>query len=179
MPPDDRDLTRRAAQGDKEAFGALVRWHQSAIFNIAYRMFGDRHEAEDAAQETFVRAYRALKSYDPEKPPGPWLKRIAVNLCLNQLERRKDLPLEEDRAFSSPESGPESQTIERELSRQVRSALISLPPRYRAVIELRHYQELTYEEIAQTLHRPLSDVKSDLFRARKMLAEKITTEILK
>jgi RNA polymerase sigma-70 factor (ECF subfamily) len=170
---DERYLAQRAAQGDREAFGELVRCHQAGVYNVAYRMLGECRDAEDAAQETFLRAYRAIQTLDPQRPPGPWLKKIAVNVCLNWLERRGTLTLEDETTVPSPDPGPETQTIEREQSRQIRAALLSLPPRYRAVIELRHFQELSYTEIAETLNRPLSDIKSDLFRARKLLAEKI------
>lgn len=172
---EERDLAQRASQGDREAFGELVRLHQTGVYNTAYRMTGNRQEAEDTAQEAFLRAFRAISSLDPSRPPGPWFRKIAVNVCLNRLEKRQTLPLEEMLATST-DPGPESQTIEREYSRQVRTALASLPPRYRAAIELRHFQELSYAEMAETLGRPLSDVKSDLFRARKMLAERIRIE---
>jgi RNA polymerase sigma-70 factor (ECF subfamily) len=170
---DERNLAQRAAQGDREAFGGLVNCHQTGVYNVAYRMLGECRDAEDAAQETFLRAYRAIQTLDPLRPPGPWLKKIAVNVCLNWLERRGTLTLEDETTVPGPDPGPESQTIEREHNRQIRAALLSLPPRYRAVIELRHFQELSYTEMAETLDRPLSDIKSDLFRARKLLAEKL------
>ena len=168
---DESDLAQRAAQGDREAFGGLVNYHQSGVYNVAYRMLGECREAEDATQETFLRAYRAIQKLDPQRPPGPWLKKIAVNVCLNWLERRGTLSLEDETTIPGPDPGPESQTIEREQNNQIRAALLSLPPRYRAAIELRHFQELSYAEMAETLNRPLSDIKSDLFRARKLLAE--------
>jgi len=168
---DDSELARRAARGDREAFGELVRCHQTGVFNVAYRLLGERRDAEDAAQEAFLRAYRAIRTLDPSRPAGPWLKKITVNVCLNRLERRESLQLEDDAALREPEPGPEPRAIEQERSRDIRRALLSLPRRYRAVIELRHFQELSYAEMADTLDRPLSDIKSDLFRARKLLAQ--------
>jgi len=168
---DERDLAQYAAQGDREAFGGLVKYNQVGVFNVAFRMMGECREAQDATQETFLRAYRAIRTFDPQRPPGPWLKKIAVNVCLNRLERQGTLTLDDETTVPSPDPGPESQTIEREQNRQVRAALLGLPPRYRAAIELRHFQELSYTEMAETLHRPLSDIKSDLFRARKLLAD--------
>jgi RNA polymerase sigma-70 factor (ECF subfamily) len=135
-------------------------------------MTGSRQEAEDAAQEAFLRAFRAIRTLDPIRPSSPWFRKIAVNVCLNRLEKHQTLPLEETHVAST-EPGPESQTLERERCHQVRAALLTLPPRYRAAIELRHYQELSYAEMAETLNRPLSDVKSDLFRARRLLAERL------
>ena len=116
---DERDLAQRAAQGDREAFGGLVKCHQAGVYNVAYRMLGECREAEDAAQETFLRAYRAIRTLDPQRPPGPWLKKIAVNVCLNRLERRGTLTLEDETASPAIDPGPESQTIEREQNRQV------------------------------------------------------------
>jgi RNA polymerase sigma-70 factor (ECF subfamily) len=170
---DERDLAQRAAQGDREAFGRLVNCHQAGVYNVAFRMLGECREAEDATQETFLRAYRAIQTLDPQRPPGPWLKKIAVNVCLNRLERRATLSLEDETRLPSPDPGSEAQTLQREQDRQIRQALLSLPPRYRAAIELRHFQELSYTEMAETLNRPLSNIKSDLFRARKLLAEKL------
>ena len=167
----ERDLAQRAKQGDREAFGGLVMLHQAGVYNVAFRMLGECREAEDAAQEAFLRAYRSIRTLDPQRPPGPWLKKITVNVCLNWLERRGTLAYVDETAIPGHEPGPEVQVIERELDRQVCTALLSLPPRYRAAIELRHFQELSYTEMAETLNLPLSDIKSDLFRARKLLAE--------
>jgi RNA polymerase sigma-70 factor (ECF subfamily) len=170
---DESALAQRAAQGDRDAFGELVRLHQAGVYNAAYRMLGERRDAEDAAQEAFVRAFRSIRTLDPSRPPGPWFRKIAVNVCLNRLEKREPQRLDDNLPVPSPDPGPEPRAVERERSRQVRRALLTLPPRYRAAIELRHFEELTYAEIAETLNRPLSDVKSDLFRARKLLAERL------
>lgn len=175
MPDTDRDLAARISRGDQDAFAELIQQNQSAVFNVAYRFFGNVHDAEDAAQETFLRAWRFFDKFDADRPLGPWLKRIAANVCLNRLESARPLlSLDDERAaISDPTPGPESLAVNRGLESRLRFELTSLPPRYRAVIELRHFQELSYEEIATALNRPLSDVKSDLFRARKILAERL------
>lgn len=170
MITDERNLAQRAARGERDAFGELVRCHQAGVYNVACRMLGERRDAEDAAQEAFIRAYRAIGSLDPDRPPGPWFRAIAANVCLNRLERRETLAIEDEDLVPDADPGPESQVLERERSRQVRAALLSLPPRFRAAIELRHFQGLSYSEMAATLDRPLSDVKSDLFRARRLLS---------
>ena len=171
----DRNLITLAAQGDKDAFGELVSRHQSAVFNVAYRMLGNQRDAEDAAQETFIRAYNAFHTFDADRPLRPWLKRIVTNLSLNRIKgHRPLLSLENDLPPpKEPSPGPETQTANRQRDAQIRSSILSLPPHYRAVIELRHFQDLNYEEMAEILNKPLSTVKSDLFRARKMLAEKL------
>lgn len=181
---DDRDLIVRTQRGDVEAFGELVGRYQSAVFNVAYRMVGNRADAEDAAQETFLKAFRAIGRFDVERPLGPWLKRIATNHCLNwlQLSQIKTTSVVTDMHYPGEEAEtmdrfaqgrplPEQLIIRRETAEQIRSAILKLPPHYRAVIELRHFQNLSYDEIAETLERSLSNVKSDLYRARKTLAE--------
>jgi len=120
-----------------------------------------------------MRAYDRLQTFDLEREFGPWIRRVAANLCLNYLEsRRVTAPLDEERDADQTLL-PEAVTEVRERSEQIRAALSSLPPHYRVVVELRHYQELSYDEIAKELNIALSDVKSYLFRARKLLAEKL------
>jgi RNA polymerase sigma-70 factor (ECF subfamily) len=171
--PTDRDLIQRAMRGAHDAFGELVMRHQRSVFNVCYRILNERGEAEDLAQETFMRAYDRLHTFDLEREFGPWIRRVAANLCLNYLESRKvNVPFDSERD-ADPAQRPETQAEVRERSEYIRGALASLPPHYRVVIELRHYQELSYDEIATELNIPLSDVKSHLFRARKLLAEKL------
>jgi RNA polymerase sigma-70 factor (ECF subfamily) len=171
----DSELARRAANGDQAAFAEIVRLYQQAVYNVAYRMMGNAHDAEDAAQDAFIRAYQFFDRFDSDRPLAPWLKRITVNVCLNRLNARKpasslddDLPPPKD-----PHPGPEAQTADRQREERIRNELSELPPNYRAVIELRHFQDMSYDEIADTLKRSLSSVKSDLFRARKLLAERL------
>lgn len=171
--PTDRDLILRARRGDAEAYGDLVARHQTSVFNICYRILHNRADAEDLAQETFIRALDRLHTFDLEREFSPWIRRVAANLCLNHIESHKSTaPLDEERDEDKTQS-PGEQVEVRERSEQIRSALASLPPHYRLVVELRHYQELSYDEIASELNIPLSDVKSHLFRARKLLAEKL------
>jgi RNA polymerase sigma-70 factor (ECF subfamily) len=171
--PTDRDLILRARRGDAEAYGDLVARHQTSVFNVCYRILHNRADAEDLAQETFIRALDRLHTFDLEREFSPWIRRVAANLCLNHIEAQKpSAPLDEERDEDKTQS-PGEQVEVKERSEQIRSALASLPPHYRVVVELRHYQELSYDEIASELNIPLSDVKSHLFRARKLLAEKL------
>ncbi len=172
---DDRELACRAQQGDREAFAEIVRRHQRAVFGAAYRILADAHAAEDAAQEVFIRAFRFFSTYDVGRPLAPWLNRITVNVCLNRLENSGSAGAFDAEAASAadPEPGPEKQVLLRNRAERIQSELQRLPPRFRAVIELRHFQELSYEEIAQVLEQPLNSVKSDLFRARKLLSERL------
>jgi RNA polymerase sigma-70 factor, ECF subfamily len=175
MSDTENDLARRAVQGDHDAFAEIIHCHQLAVFNVAYRLHGNAQDAEDATQETFIRAYRFLAGFDPQRPILPWLKRIAVNVCLQRLEKMPyEQILDEETVISIDLAvGPERQVEYHSLQDRIRLELMRLPPRFRAAIELRHYQNLSYEEIAATLDRSLSDIKSDLFRARKLLAERL------
>jgi len=171
--PTDRDLIVSARRGASDTFGELVTRYQTSVFNVCYRLLNEHSEAEDLAQETFMRAYDRLHTFDLEREFGPWIRRMAANLCLNHLESRKvSAPLDEERDADESQR-PEKQVEINERSAQIRNALMSLPPQYRVVVELRHYQDLSYDEIAAELNIPLSDVKSHLFRARKLLAEKL------
>jgi RNA polymerase sigma-70 factor (ECF subfamily) len=172
--PPDRDLILRARRGETEAFGELVTRYQTGVFNVCYRVLSERREAEDLAQESFIRAYERLDTFDLERPFGPWIRRVAANLCLNHVSARPaaSAELDEERDADDAER-PEAAYEVRERSEQIRRALAALPPQYRLVIELRHYQDMSYDEIAASMGIPLSDVKSHLFRARKLLAEKI------
>ena len=169
----ERALLQRALHGEASAYGEVVRQHQTAVFNVCYRLLHDRAEAEDATQETFIRAHARLGTFDLERPFGPWIRRVAANLCLNRMASRKpEAPLDEERDQATG-GDPEATRVRAEQSEAVRAAIASLPPHYRLVIELRHFQELSYDEIAVELKLALSDVKSHLFRARKLLAEKL------
>lgn len=171
--PTDRDLILRARRGDAEAYGELVKCYQTSVFNVCYRILHERGEAEDLAQESFMRAYDRLVTFDIEREFGPWIRRVAANVCLNHLESQHSTAdlIDEWDADESPR--PEAVVEVHERNEQIRRALASLPAHYRVIIELRHYQELSYDEIAAELNIPLSDVKSHLFRARKLLAEKL------
>ena len=171
--PTDRDLILRARRGDAEAFGELITCYQVSVFNVCYRMTNERREAEDLAQETFLRAHVRLNTFDAGREFGPWIRRVAANLCLNRIEAQHPTSELDEEWDADEAQSPEAALEVRERSEQIRAALASLPAQYRDVVELRHYQELSYQEIATEMNIPLSDVKSHLFRARKLLAERL------
>jgi RNA polymerase sigma-70 factor (ECF subfamily) len=181
MPdPSDQALVHETRGGDIEAYGVVVRRYQTSVFNVCYRMLGERREAEDLTQETFVRAYQRLNTYDPARPFGPWIRRIAANMCLNHLKRNRRIWLPLDDEHDLPDAGPGvdlATAVEEKVDRsRIRDAIQALPPHYRAVIELRHFQGLSYEETARALSLPLSDVRSHLYRARQLLAERLRSD---
>jgi len=176
----DRQLVARTRGGEADAFGELVRRYQTSVYNVCYRLLGDPAEAEDLAQEAFLRAYRRLGSYDDQRPFGPWMRRVAANLSLNALQSRKAaMPLDEefDEIPGSPLEMPESSGERRDEVERVRRALLRLPGHYRAVIELRHYQDMSYDEIAGTLGIRPGDVRTRLFRARRLLADWLREDV--
>lgn len=172
----DRELVLRVRRGDVNDYGELVRRYQVSVFNVCYRLAGERREAEDAAQEAFIRGFERLGTFDPERPFGPWIRRVAVNLCLNRLNVKTLSLTELDEEFEPLEAqnpNPESLLIIKERALEIHASLLALPAHYRAVIELRHFQDMEYDEIAKMLQLPMNTVKSHLFRARKLLSEKL------
>ncbi len=177
----DRSLVSKAMQSDHQAFGELVRRYQRSVFNVCYRIMAQRQEAEDMTQETFLRAYSRLHTFDLERPFGPWIRRIGANLCINDIKRRKpaSLPLEDEWEGPTTQVSdrPEISRVQKERAESIREAILSLPEHYRAVIELRHFFDMSYKEISAALEIPISDVKSHLFRARKTLAERLSPDV--
>ncbi len=178
MPsPSDQELVMRVRQGEQQAYGDLVRRYQVSVFNLCYRLLGERTLAEDMAQEAFLRGYQRLETFDASRSFGPWIHRVAVNLCLTHRKKRTPtlVPLQPEMDAASGEPRPpEARAEAHEEARRVRRALRELSDIQRAVIELRHFQGLKYEEIAETLNLPLNTVKSHLRRARKVLAQHLT-----
>lgn len=165
-------LVRRAVAGDQSAFAVLVQRYSGAIFNQAYRMLGDSHEAEDAVQEVMLRAYRRLESFDPARRFVTWLLTIGSNYCIDRLRRRRLAWLTLDDValwLSSPEPGPERAALVAEGRMAVQRALQTLPEAYRSVTVLRYWHDLSYLEIAEALGLTEATVKTRLHRARKML----------
>lgn len=175
---DDNSLVARTLAGDNEAFASLVQTHQNRVFGLAYRMLGRREDAEDAAQETFLRAYRQLTTFRTERSFSTWLLSICAHHCVDLLRRRKIdwLPLEEAPeapALAAPDRSPEETVLARERSAQVLGLLKALPPKYRVVTVLYYMHDLSISEIAKATHSSGGAVKTQLFRARDMLAAEV------
>jgi RNA polymerase sigma-70 factor, ECF subfamily len=171
----DNTWLEQALQGNMDAFTQLVETYQRPVFNLCYRMLGDAQEAEDAAQETFWRAYQGMKKYDPSRSFVTWLLSIAAHYCIDQQRKRKlpmvdiDILPEEDAPDPSP--NPEKVISKQMENRVLHRLLDQLQPQDRAAIILRYWYEMSEEEIATTLQLTPSAVKSRLFRARRQLAD--------
>ena len=169
---------QRALAGDQEAFACLVEAYQTAVYNLAYRMLGNAAEAEDTAQETFLKAYTRLKTYDSERKFSSWLLSIASHHCIDRLrQRRFALSLDElpPWRWLAGSSRPEEVVIRSQERDEVRQLLDQLPPHYRAAVILHYWYDLSYREIAEATETTESAVKSTLYRARRMLAQETLT----
>lgn len=174
--PLDQELVRQTLAGDVRSFEEIVARHQQAVFRVVYRLLHDKLEAEDVAQEAFIRCYQYLGRYDQTRPFAPWLYRIATNLALSKLRRRKKyrmVPLDEisyqiaetDRIGLSPEEIWE----EEEAKKDVVMAIKSLKAVDQTIIILRYFEEFSYEEIAGVLRTTRNNVEVRICRARKKL----------
>ena len=168
----------QARRGDKAAFGKIIEAYQRPVYNLAYRMLSNSGEAEEAAQEAFIRAYTRLDSYNPNHKFSTWLLSITSNYCIDLIRKRRAVLLSIDEPLpphpslmSERASGPEPQIMQNEQEEMVQRLLAELAPEYREAVVLRYWYELSYDEIAEMMDTTVSAIKSRLFRARRQLAE--------
>jgi RNA polymerase sigma-70 factor (ECF subfamily) len=168
----------QARHGDRDAFGKLIGAYQTPVFNLAYRMLGNADEAEQAAQEAFIRAWTRLDAYNPAHKFSTWLLSITSHYCIDQIRKRRaillsiDEPLPTHPALMSETStGPEAKVAESEQQVVVQNLLETLPADYRQAVVLRYWYDMSYEEIAEVMETTVSAIKSRLFRARRQLAK--------
>jgi RNA polymerase sigma-70 factor, ECF subfamily len=167
---EDLDLVRQFLTGDRSAFERIVEKHQKTVFNVALRMTHEPKEAEDIAQDVFLKVYERLKSFNPEYRFFSWLYRITVNESLNSVDQKKRCQeLDEEMAASGPDLDEITEANER--SRKIADAMMELNVDHRAVVVLKHFEGLSYEEIAQILEISEKKVKSRLFTARQVLRD--------
>ena len=182
MSPIEAECLQKALKGDEDSFTALVEIHQTHVYNLCYRMLGSPQEAEDAAQETFWRAYRNLQRYDTARPFTTWLLSIAAHYCIDQQRRRRLPTIELDELLDmenfTPDPGPtpEKEAAEKEEIEAVQQQLADLNPNDRAVLVLRYFHEFSEDEICHTLSLSKSAVKSRLHRARLHMAEQLIAQ---
>jgi RNA polymerase sigma-70 factor (ECF subfamily) len=167
----------QAQQGDPQAFTNLVEAYQRPVYNLCYRMLGNAEDAEDAAQETFLRAYRSLRKYDNSRPFPTWLLSIAAHYCIDQI-RRNRRPIVSIEALPMPDLPDGGPDMDTKLSRKeeryrVRAALETLEPLDRAAVVMYYWYDFSYDEIGQALKLTESALKSRLHRARRMMAGKL------
>jgi RNA polymerase sigma-70 factor (ECF subfamily) len=176
----DSELISKAKSGDENALQELLSKYKIAVYNLIYRMVKDKQEAEDLTQETFIKTFKSLPSFNEEYAFSTWIFKIATNNCIDFFRKRKlktyslDKPIqyktsEIQQEHPDPDFNAEKNMLARERSDMIKKAIDSLPEKYKEAIVLRHRQEKSYEEIAEMLDLPLGTVKARIFRAREML----------
>ncbi|BCG61153.1 RNA polymerase sigma factor SigW [Paenibacillus sp. URB8-2] len=177
-------LTKLALKGDQRAFAELVELYKDKIYHLGYRMLNNRHEAEDIVQETFLRVYRNLERYDDNQKFSTWIYRIATNLSIDRLRKRRptyslDAELGDQEGtdgyslIPSDNVTPESELLLSETQRTIYEAIDELPVKYRSVMILRYLQDLSLQEIGDVLDMPVTTIKTRVHRGREFLRKKL------
>jgi RNA polymerase sigma-70 factor (ECF subfamily) len=179
---DDAQVVRQVLKGRQEMFAVLLERYQKPIFNFIYRFYGNYDLAQELTQETFLRCYQFLKSYDPKRKFSTWLYTVAKNLCIDELKKQRAArEISIDDALSAVDArdveeaagrNQQLQCIRREEDFRLLEALQELPGPARTVLLLHYFQGLAYQEIGEALDLPVSTVKIRIFRAKKTLLEK-------
>jgi RNA polymerase sigma-70 factor (ECF subfamily) len=182
---DDAALIRRCQRGDVEAMNELIQAYQKHVFNLAFRLSGNYDDAQDIAQEAFIRVFNSINSFRGEANFSTWIYRIVTNVFLDERKKQRVrdhgsldeyLELEDSsvaRQIEDPSPGPEASVEQRERNEVVGQAVLALPENQRVMIALYHFQGRSYEEIADVMQLPIGTVKSRLNRARLALKEKL------
>jgi RNA polymerase sigma-70 factor (ECF subfamily) len=179
---EDTQLIERCLRGEEKAFEELLNKYKAAVYSICYRMVRNHSDAEDLAQEAFVRTFSVLDRYDPSYPFSSWMFRITSNLCIDFLRKGKggmvslDKPVESGdsempRQVPSQGAQPDREVESKEMMAALEEAIGTLPEHYRIIVLLRHQEQLTYEEIADNLGIPLGTVKARIHRARAFIKD--------
>ena len=174
------EIILKAQKGDAGAFTQMVEAYQRPVFNLCYRMLGDAEDAEDASQETFLRAFDHMPRYDQQRPFSTWLLSIAAHYCIDQLRKRRMTFLSMDTSpnLDIPDTnpGPELAFHRQEDQQRIQTLLQSLSPQDRAAVLMHYWYDFSYEEIAESLRLTISAVKSRLHRSRLTLAQTWTEQ---
>ncbi|MCL6573561.1 MAG: RNA polymerase sigma factor SigW [Bacillus sp. (in: Bacteria)] len=175
---------KQVIKGDQDAFGEIVEIYKNSVYQLCFRMVGNRHEAEDMAQEAFIRAYVNINSFNQDLKFSTWLFRIATNLCIDRLRKKKpDYFLDAEVAGTegltmysqvpSKKPLPEAELESLELQETVQKEILKLPEKYRSAIVLKYMEELSLNEISEILDLPLGTVKTRIHRGREALRKQL------
>ena len=182
---DDYSLVCRAVDGNQQAYGVLMNRYRTSVYTAMYKMVNNRDDADDLTLEAFGKAFNKLPSYAPNYAFSTWLFKIAVNNCIDHIRKKRlhtfsiDEPIKSDgdKEFSHTirdfEADPEQRLMHEQKLAHVRRLVEKMNAKYRVMLELRYYEELSYEEIANELDLPLGTVKAQLFRAKELLMQQL------
>ncbi|KFM94990.1 MAG: RNA polymerase sigma factor SigW [Paenibacillus macerans] len=185
----DARLVKLARKGDQGAFAELVDLYKDKLFHLGYRMLSNRHEAEDVVQETFLRVHKNWSRYDDKQKFSTWIYRIATNLCIDRLRKRKpsyylDAEMNDQEGMDGytlipgDDKTPETEYLLSETQRTIHQAIAGLPAKYKSVIILRYLQEMSLQEISEVLDMPVTTVKTRVHRGREFLRKKLEHKVL-
>ncbi|MBW5448205.1 RNA polymerase sigma factor SigW [Cohnella sp. CFH 77786] len=188
MKPLDTRLAKLARKGDQRAFAEIVSLYKDKLYHLAYRMTGNRQEAEDVVQDTFLRVFKNLERYDENQKFSTWIYRIATNQCIDRLRKRRNVysldaessdheGLDGYAMMPSDERTPESELIQSETQRLIHQAIETLPVKYKSVMVLRYLQDLSLQEISEVLDMPVTTIKTRVHRGREFLRKKLENKL--
>jgi RNA polymerase sigma factor (sigma-70 family) len=185
MAQSENEIIEQIRRGDKRRYSLLVDKYKDRAFSLAFGMLKNRQEAEEAAEDAFIRAYNALDKFQSRARFGTWFYRIVYNVCITRLHRKKDAPKvseyddEKDRDGSavSVQLSIYAEIEMHDMVSFVRKIISEMPDRYRVMLSLFYFQELSYQEICECTQMPIGTVKTQLFRARTMLQERLSHEL--
>jgi RNA polymerase sigma-70 factor (ECF subfamily) len=180
-------LAKLSRGGDRRAFAELVELYKDKIYHLGYRMLNQKQEAEDVVQETFLRVYTNLEKYDENQKFSTWIYRIATNLCIDRLRKRKpsysiDAEMTDGEGtdwhamLASNDAGPDEELILSETQLNIREAIQTLPDKYKTVVILRYLHDMSLQEISDVLEMPVTTVKTRVHRGREFLRKKLDAE---
>ncbi|MFZ5968217.1 MAG: RNA polymerase sigma factor [Bacillota bacterium] len=175
MKESDNEIVQRILKGDGELFGELIDRYKNAVYSLCYRMVGSQEEAKDLAQEAFIKAYHSLDKYNPEYKFSTWILKVATNLCIDYLRKKKvqTMPIDERLSMPYDTASAEDMYLHKQNQKEIVNAIEELPEEYKILILLYHKEGLSYQSICDTLDLPMSKVKNRLHRARSMLKERL------
>ena len=190
MKSTNSELIKKAIEGDESAYKNLLENYRGAIYNLLYKMVRNKEETEDLVQEAFMKAFKALPSFNEEYAFSTWLYKIAINNCIDHIRKKKlqtysiNKPVQSkdgelDREFPDTSMSPDKSILSEERASIIETAIDELPGNYKTAIILRHSEEKSYEEISKILNIPLGTVKARIFRAREMLKKKLKGKVIR
>ncbi len=177
----DQNLVKKICRGDTRRFAELIDRYQRLVLHIVWRMTGDQQTTEDLAQEIFIKIYDSLDGFRFESKLSTWISRIAYNTCINYLRKEKpvmldDLPDSTELKWLISSDRPDEYVEDHDQTKYIHRLIDQLPAVYRAILTMFHLQGMSYKEIAEVVDKPEGTIKSYLFRARKLLKERLTAE---